>query len=555
MSERYARLFSLPENLYASGSPVVIAAGALLKDNQTGKVLAQLKLRSISPKMIIGVKVKLSLFDNAGNSIGAPAFFDYLDLSVSRDMEFGQKTPVPVAESKARAYTVEVRGVVYADKTTWVAKDAPWEPLPRHRTLGAVLRDAQLVKQYQIAVGSCVSDYPMEEKDLWYCVCGAWNHAGESCHVCRRTLDELQGISLEQLTADRDARLAKEAADKAVEEAAAKEAKKKAAKTMKIVISSVCAVLVLGILLHSVIIPGMKYRKAVSLMEQGSFSEAIAAFEAIGDYKDSAAQIKKCEAAMEEAHNATSDGRGFTPGYSSDSALTNNSVDIRSVTLAELDDGDMQYTMEFRATRGMNVGFLSMSDESYYPDFIMMRDQKTSGSWETVSFEVEDAKFRKADLFGMVIWDGVQGKIEEGEKGYQLLMEIMEESKEIYVLTLWKTEAMALQTSGNPVGESKRVSCSTEGNVTVHSLTAQLLDNGYVRYTLDYTTPQGCYISFFNPPSGSVFMYVSEKPTSDERGTYVVDVKKEANNSVDSITIKFFSQDYGDYVSFAPIRF
>ena len=45
MSERYAKLSHLPENLYMEGSPVIIAAGALLKDNQTGRVIAQLKLR------------------------------------------------------------------------------------------------------------------------------------------------------------------------------------------------------------------------------------------------------------------------------------------------------------------------------------------------------------------------------------------------------------------------------------------------------------------------------------------------------------------------------
>lgn len=32
MSERYLKLFSLEENLYIPGSPVLIAAGALLKD-------------------------------------------------------------------------------------------------------------------------------------------------------------------------------------------------------------------------------------------------------------------------------------------------------------------------------------------------------------------------------------------------------------------------------------------------------------------------------------------------------------------------------------------
>ena len=50
MSERYSKLFSLPENLYAEGAPVIVSAGNLLKDNQTGKVLAQLKIKNITEK-------------------------------------------------------------------------------------------------------------------------------------------------------------------------------------------------------------------------------------------------------------------------------------------------------------------------------------------------------------------------------------------------------------------------------------------------------------------------------------------------------------------------
>lgn len=38
MSERYSRLFALSAPIYAVGAPVVITAGALLKDNQTGNV-------------------------------------------------------------------------------------------------------------------------------------------------------------------------------------------------------------------------------------------------------------------------------------------------------------------------------------------------------------------------------------------------------------------------------------------------------------------------------------------------------------------------------------
>lgn len=33
MGDRYSKLFALPENLYSAGAPVVIAAGALQKDN------------------------------------------------------------------------------------------------------------------------------------------------------------------------------------------------------------------------------------------------------------------------------------------------------------------------------------------------------------------------------------------------------------------------------------------------------------------------------------------------------------------------------------------
>ena len=70
MSERYSRLFTLPENLYAAGSPVVIAAGALLKDNQTGKVIAQLKMRNISPKPIKAATVSIHPLDTVGNPLG-----------------------------------------------------------------------------------------------------------------------------------------------------------------------------------------------------------------------------------------------------------------------------------------------------------------------------------------------------------------------------------------------------------------------------------------------------------------------------------------------------
>ena len=78
MSERYSKVFSLPENLYAEGAPVVIAAGALLKDNQTGRMVAQLKLRNISDCVVNAVKVKINAFDPAGTVLKGVESFSYL---------------------------------------------------------------------------------------------------------------------------------------------------------------------------------------------------------------------------------------------------------------------------------------------------------------------------------------------------------------------------------------------------------------------------------------------------------------------------------------------
>lgn len=50
MSERYTRLFALPQYLYTDNAPVVIMAGVLLRDNETGDILVQLKFKNISKK-------------------------------------------------------------------------------------------------------------------------------------------------------------------------------------------------------------------------------------------------------------------------------------------------------------------------------------------------------------------------------------------------------------------------------------------------------------------------------------------------------------------------
>lgn len=289
MSERYSRLFTLPENLYAVGSPVVIAAGTLLKDNQTGKIVAQLKLKNISNKPITAVKVEFYLFDTAGNIIEESVVHDYLDLDASRDSEFAQKSPVPIPNGKARSYKASVIEVVFVDRSVWNADGGDWESLKAPSFL--MFEDYELRKQYEIKFGKNSVYNPHKEKDLWYCTCGALNHEGEKCHICHNSLLALQALDLSELAEERDARLEAEA-KQAAEDKAAKLAKvRKIKKLAAIIIPSVAIIIAVAILISGLIKKNTAYDDAVLLMTSGKYDAAVVAFQELGNFKDSPEKI------------------------------------------------------------------------------------------------------------------------------------------------------------------------------------------------------------------------------------------------------------------------
>ena len=150
MAERFTRTYTLPEGLYTPGAPVLIAAGALLKDNQTGQMLAQLKIKNISAKEIKATAVKLIAFDTAERKLEAGAEQQYLDLKVARDNYFGETVPIVIADNSARSYEVAVTEVVFADNTIWSGTDTPWQKQITLTPLSTTLTDPELITKYAI---------------------------------------------------------------------------------------------------------------------------------------------------------------------------------------------------------------------------------------------------------------------------------------------------------------------------------------------------------------------------------------------------------------------
>lgn len=288
MSERFSKLFTLPESLYCAGAPVMIAAGAIQKDNETGRVFGQLKLRNIQDKGIKAVKVSLSPFDTAGKPLGGPIEHQYLDLSAPRDGEFGTKSAIKLADAGTRAFTVSVAEVVFADGSVWAGADGAWESLTPPAPLEEVLEDAELVKQYRLKYGQDCKYQTKRERDLWLCACGAVNREGERlCHCCGKDPAILSGADLPALKEERDQRLAEESKRAAEAKAAAEVQAKRMKKIALIAAPILLVVIIAGVLFSDYTKKNDAYSAAAALLEEREFDDAMDAFAELGGFKDS----------------------------------------------------------------------------------------------------------------------------------------------------------------------------------------------------------------------------------------------------------------------------
>lgn len=284
MAERYTRLFALTENLYQTASPVMIVAGALLKDTQTGRVLAQLKLQSLSDKPIKAAKVDITPLDVVGNELGEAVEHQYLDLNIHRDEAFGAKSPVALPDATTRAFRAAVTSVVFADNSVWEASNAAWEPLPKPVTLAEAYPDAELRKQFKLEFGAKSQYAYAEFADLCRCPCGALNRQEETkCHTCACDLLALRDLDIDELEKRKDERLEQE---RNAEEISAIEDAKRAKKKKRYIAIATIAVLVIIILLV-IFVPMIRYNQAATLASDGKYVEAYDAFVALGEYRDS----------------------------------------------------------------------------------------------------------------------------------------------------------------------------------------------------------------------------------------------------------------------------
>ena len=214
MSERFTKLYELKKNLYSEDSPVIVSAGALLKDNGTGSIIVQLKFQSISQKCIKAVKVSLSAFDVSEKEVQGVPDYQYLDLRISNGETFGAKKAIIMPSEVTRSFLINKILVVFGDNSVW-ENTSPFMALSPPRSLNQMLEHQEistslLAEQYCLET-SWESEYvPQEERGLWQCACGCWN-SGIRCTNCEtRKKTIFSALDLTFLTERTSARLEQE---------------------------------------------------------------------------------------------------------------------------------------------------------------------------------------------------------------------------------------------------------------------------------------------------------------------------------------------------------
>ena len=150
MSERYSKLFTLSSSLFAKGAPAVIKAGALLKDNESKLLVAQLKLQSITKeKSIKLLKVEITCYDSLQRPIGSPVVHEYLDLSVALGQDFGSKSPIKISEPATRSFSVRIVEVGFSDNSVWSDNGEEWKSVATQELIAPELTDEYAKKGYE----------------------------------------------------------------------------------------------------------------------------------------------------------------------------------------------------------------------------------------------------------------------------------------------------------------------------------------------------------------------------------------------------------------------
>lgn len=314
--------------------PIQLSAVQISRDTTTSATFLQVKVKNISNDPIVSIAAALTIEVPDKSDEAMP--LEYLDTDIPAGTEKTLK-PQRLTQANITSCNLVIRRVDFSNKT-WHSTTSP-KPLPQRQAL-SLSPKARAQRAYALSLGEndeIVNGAVQDHSGWWVCACGQANISRTTCCKCGMVKERLLDTENEQdLLAEYNDRvddIYEQACDLSKDDASKKELKKasklftsikdekdsaekakgcderiqsiSSAQSRKIrrgIITAMTSVVALGLIIvlgAFVIIPNVKYAIATSYANSGQYEDAIAAFEELGDFKDSREQA--CESQVQNA--------------------------------------------------------------------------------------------------------------------------------------------------------------------------------------------------------------------------------------------------------------
>ena len=187
----------LPDNMYFTGSPIMVVSGRVVQDENTFQNKLFLNMKNLSGYTINSVILKAFLL-NDNNEIMASQDIGFQGLSVLDNKNFGDDRFFILPGINFSSITLMLCQVVYLDNTPWTGNEYMLEVVPGQELVSRVFNNSKVTKKYMERFGEKANRVYSTYSDLWLCTCGSIHKNNMNfCSDCGVNRQLLENFSFE----------------------------------------------------------------------------------------------------------------------------------------------------------------------------------------------------------------------------------------------------------------------------------------------------------------------------------------------------------------------
>lgn len=299
MSERYKQVKLYDSFSFCPTCPVDILKGAIYIDTVTNKAVFQLKFINMQEKHIKAIYVQIKGSNDLGQELENKEY-QYLDLNVSINQEFGTEQLKDLNNNTIRSIEITLNKVIYADNEVWENKSTVVYDRTSLQCIDKNLLVVAKKKTIEQKIQTDKMYYPTQNDNYWTCVCGTYNsNSKEKCYKCNCNKKIVMDY-FNRHTLENDLKQYNEQQEKEK-----KELQEKIKNTRNKIKKTICKMLMVTIIISIIIFISVisykqislycKYKQAQKYIKNNNYIEAINVLDEIINYKDSKELIKSAK--------------------------------------------------------------------------------------------------------------------------------------------------------------------------------------------------------------------------------------------------------------------